>query len=273
VPAFLVRTQYALAKLCSILRLPDETPLAKNDPGSRTRIQALQEGIMALPNLPYQLGKTFTVGNKQVHTRTIFSQRMSTNAQQLLQQCLNRADAALTYSINRSLARAPTVRNGTYALGPFNLQGTPTVSNFCNEFLNYFRADAAHPTLVADLMDTYRNACVSIQRGLQGALDIVDMPIMMQGGQSCGYVRNYRQGGTVVRRGSIHIDFGRITAANIGGVADTLIHEASHKFIAAKDHAYQHQMARWGVLTAQTAIENADSISKFTMFAINNNLQ
>jgi hypothetical protein len=228
---------------------------------------------MRLPNLPYQLGKTIAVGNKQVHTRTTLSKRMSAQTQQLLQQCLNQADAALTHSIGRALVRAPAVRNGTYPLGPFNLLGNPTVSNFCNEFLTYFWLDPANTTMVADVMDSFRYACVSIQRGLQGPLDIVDTPIMMQGTQTCGYVRQYTVGGTVVRRGSVHIDFGRISAVNINGVADTLIHEASHKFIATKDHAYQFQAALWTGLTPQTAIENADSISKFAMLALNNNLQ
>jgi len=228
---------------------------------------------MRLPNLPYQLGNTVAVGNKQVHTRTILSQRMSAQKQQWLQQCLTRADLALTHSTGRALVRAPALRNGTYALGPYNMLGNPTVANFCNDFVTYFWLDPAHADVVANVMDTYRNACVSIQRGLQGPFDIVDLPIMKQGGQSCGYVRRYASGGTVVRRGAIHIDFGRISAATIDAVADTLIHEAAHKFIAAKDHAYQYQAARWTALTPLTAIENADSISKFAMTALTNNLQ
>jgi hypothetical protein len=228
---------------------------------------------MTLPNLPYQLGKTFTVGNKKVHTRTILSQRMSATAQQLLQQCFTRADRALAYCKDHALARAPGVRNGTYVLGPFNSFGDLTVANFSNDFSTYFRFVSTTPVaVVADAMDTFRHACDSIRRGLAGALDIVDMPIMRQGKETCGYVHRYQEGGTVQRRGAIHLDFGRITATNIDEVADTLIHEAAHKFVAAADHAYRSEASKWGQLTPRMAIENADTISAFAMHSFSRNL-
>jgi hypothetical protein len=228
---------------------------------------------MTRPNLPYQLGKTFTVGNKKVHTRTIFSQRMSSTEQQLLQQCCTRADRALAYCKDRALARAPGLRNGTYVLGPFNSIGDPTVANFSNDFLTYFRFDSTTPVaVVADAMDSFRHACDSIRRGLAGAIDIVDMPIMRQGKDTCGYVHRYEEGGTVLRRGAIHLDFGRITAAKIDEVADTLIHEGAHKFVAAADHAYRSETAKWGKMTSQMAIENADTISGFAMHSFTRNL-
>jgi hypothetical protein len=228
---------------------------------------------MALPKLPYQLGKTVTVGNKQVHTRTIFSQRMSTQRQLWLQQALDQADTALLHSITRARVRAPELRNGTPLLGPFNQQGRPLVPTFSNEFLMDFWLDAAHPDAVADKMDTFRHSCVNIQRGLKEPLDIVDLPIKMQGDGTSGYVMDYMVGGVVKRKGAIHIDFDRITATNIDGAANALIHEASHKCAATRDHAYQHEQAKWRALTSVTAIENADSISRFVMKAYTNRLQ
>jgi hypothetical protein len=228
---------------------------------------------MAPPNLPYQLGKTFKVGNKRVHTRTIFSQRISSWGQVVLQQCLNMADAALSHSVTQATVRAPGVRNGSYALGPFDGYGETTVANFANQFVSYFRVDAAKPTVVADKMDTFRHACTSIQRGLRGPLDIVDIPITRQHSTLCGYVASYRKGTKVERRGAIHLDFERVSAAKIGVAADILIHEAAHKFIAAEDKAYEHDDAKWQVLTSETALKNADSISKFVMSAFTSDLQ
>jgi hypothetical protein len=228
---------------------------------------------MAPPNLPYQLGKTFKVGNKQVHTRTIFSQRLSSWGQVVLQQCLNMADAALGHSVTQATVRAPGVRNGTYALGPFDGFGKPTIANFANHFVEYFRVDFTTPTVVANKMDTFRHACTSIQRGLRGPLDIVDIPIKKQHSTLCGYVVSYRKGTTVERRGAIHLDFERVSAAKIDVAADILIHEAAHKFIAAEDTAYEHDDSKWQLLTSETAIKNADSISKFVMSAFTSDLQ
>lgn len=224
-------------------------------------------------NLPYQFGNTYMVGNKRVHTRTIFSLRMRSNSQMLLQMCLDRAQAALTHCITRAQVRAPQLRNETHVLGPFDALGNPTTANFSNRFLFDFRLDAGHAQVVADKMDTFRNLCVSIQRGLQGALDIVDLPIGQQHGDTCGYVNRHQVGERVEHRGAIHIDFGRISVQNVDGIANTLIHEASHKFTAAKDYAYPHQEEKWGNLTSTTAIDNADSISRFAMAALVENLQ
>ncbi len=230
-----------------------------------------------MPNLPYQLGKTFRIPgeptqpmieNISVHTRTIFSQRMSVQTREVLKECMKRALAALDYCIGRATELAPMLRDGDEHLGPYNIFGQPTETTFSNELSTYFRVGAQDAGVVADLMDTLRQGYVSIARGLRGPLDIVDLPIMMQGSRTCGYVKNYMVGGRVGHIGAIHINFGNISRPNIDQVANTLIHEAAHKFITAKDHAYDWEVAKWANLTRQQAMDNADSISGFAMKAL-----
>lgn len=68
------------------------------------------------------------------------------------------------------------------------------------------------------------------------------------------------------RHGSIHLDFARFgrpgpigqKEVTVLGGAHLLIHEASHKFCATKDHAYEHE-DEYGALTFLQATDNADS--------------
>jgi uncharacterized protein (DUF885 family) len=121
-------------------------------------------------------------------------------------------------------------------------------------------------------MDTLRHGYVSIKRGLEGPLDIVDVPVMQQRSGLCGYVRVYQVEGRVHHRGAIHINFSDITEQNTDKVAKTLIHEAAHKFIAANDYAYEWEISKWRNMTRHQALNNADSLAWFAMNAATRSL-
>lgn len=209
-----------------------------------------------MPNLPFQLGNTYVVlPGVTAHTRTIFSRRMQGPHQQVLAASLRRARNALTYTLGRidhTLATLGPPANPAPAGG--------LAANFINVFIGRLNVAVATNADFRILLNLFKATCLAIQAGLRGPLEIVDMPIMSQGGNVAGYVRRY--GATPgAPRGRIHLEFGALTANNDWTVAHTIVHEASHKFAHTVDHAYAHQIMLIANLTTPQLMNNADSVA------------
>lgn len=68
------------------------------------------------------------------------------------------------------------------------------------------------------------------------------------------------------RMGNIQIDFDEVENGNSTrwtdlGIATIIIHEASHKFGNARDHAYCHQLSKYKGLGSECRVGNADSFA------------
>lgn len=212
-----------------------------------------------MPNLPSQLGLTYAVmPGVSAHTRTIFSNRMGTTQREALALVVRRSRNALTYTINEidrilaGIAAQPDAAPARHsALDP---------RSFIDHFKTYFNVEVQTNRELTTLLRQFRATCVLIQDGLNEHLDIVDLPIMMQGGGTAGYVARYA--GPPVRRGRIHLDFGRLVRGREWVAAETLVHEASHKFANTRDHGYVMTPMAMLALDTNQAMTNADSVAR-----------
>ena len=209
-----------------------------------------------MPNLPSQMGFSYTVlPGVTAHTRTIFSGRMKPVQQQLLAASVRRARNAMTYTlgiVNRTIGNLGPPANAAPAGG--------FAPNFINEFIGRFNVAVATNADFRYLLTLFKATCLTIQAGLRGPLDIVDLPIRKQGGPTVGYVTRYGAG-PAARRGRIHLEFAELRPNNDWAVAHTLVHEASHKFAHTVDHAYVHQIALIAALNTAQLMNNADSVA------------
>jgi hypothetical protein len=112
-----------------------------------------------------------------------------------------------------------------------------------------------------------------ILQGIGGTLTIVDVDNSSKDDTNGSVsLRNARlldpanaDGLRIADRGRIHINFVWALTRTHQRVARTIIHEASHKFVGARDHAYKYNPA-YASLTLEEAKTNADSIACFAYY-------
>ncbi|MBI2769850.1 MAG: hypothetical protein HYX47_09515 [Burkholderiales bacterium] len=217
-----------------------------------------------MPNLPYQMGWASTIApGVRAHTRTLYSLRLSTTRQAILATALGHARNAVTYTLARNRANTPAAFGG-WAAGGAAAGGAPAGFGFgAVTYLNTFRL-RFHVGDVTDnqlrvLMERFSDRLVVLEAGLRGALELVDIPVMMQHQRArpSGYVRRYGEEG----RGQIHLDYARITAGQEWSVANTIVHEATHKFLHTIDHCYIWEANKIDASTPEQLLNNADSFA------------
>jgi len=129
-----------------------------------------------------------------------------------------------------------------------------------------------------DLFKYLNTVYMMISQGINGPLKIVDIPsadkLDTNGSVSLSDAKALDtadpSGLRVAKRGRIHINFHWVTTRTAQRVARTVIHEASHKFVGARDHAYKPNKPNYAALTPKLARTNADSIACFAYYTWKN---
>jgi hypothetical protein len=129
-----------------------------------------------------------------------------------------------------------------------------------------------------DLFNYLKQVYLMIGQGIRGSFAIVDIPkadkldtngsVSLQNAQLLDATD--ADGLRIADRGRIHINFHWITTRTPHRVARTIIHEASHKFIGTRDHAYKPDHVAYAGLTPSQARANADSIACFAYYTWKN---
>jgi hypothetical protein len=170
--------------------------------------------------------------------------------------------------VNRSLASALEMCSGP---GRYGLTAplSPVVERAAIEHFKMPRFNPANAPQWFELFNYLRQAYMLIGQGVRGHLSIVDVE-KAEKSISEGYV-NYSNatlldpadpdGLRFAGRGRIHLDFHWVTTTTPQLVAQTIIHEGSHKFVGTLDHAYRWEAAKYAALTPAQAKANADSIA------------
>ena len=193
-----------------------------------------------------------------------------TYARQMLTETSSLVDRALISAIEMQVGTGPY--GAVVPLSPIVRSAAVEHFKMPNSFT---QADAGE---WVKLFHHLKQVYMLIGQGIRGAFTIVDIPsadkLDTNGSVSLQNAKLLDtadpNGLRIADRGRIHINFHWITTRTAQRVARTIIHEGSHKFVGARDHAYKPNHAAYAGLAPDEAMANADSIACFAYYTWKN---
>lgn len=184
-----------------------------------------------------------------VRTRSPISRRMLPEVQQVLLTSVNFARNSSKYCTSKT-------RQEIAALLDYIPVGNQYGANFHSTFQRWFNIDPGQTSLrrYRDYMERFRRICSMLDRELHEPLELVDSKLLKQlRGRTLGYIN------TTNEKRRIHLNVKKIKSGNEWELANTIVHEATHKFCHTTDSVNINDKEMDSIPPLR-ALDNAESL-------------